>query len=158
MDSRLKNIGKVIGIFAVLGLGLGLAGFIVLDQMVPKSNGQEQSLGQALVSGLLILEAIAVMYFLGPAMAVVSGIYSGRQDDAPINSALAGGVGSFIGFYVMFILAFLIMSLAFPETNGGGGGGDSATNLGNNLVQMILVGIPTGVVGAITGVLTSGDI
>lgn len=156
MDSRIEITGKVIGLFAVLGIGLGLAGYIVLDQLVPGSDGQGQMFGQALISGLLVLEAVAVMYFLGPAMAVVSGIYSGRQDDTPANTALTGGVGSFVGFYVMFVLAFLIMSLAFPETNGGGGSGP--TDLGNNIVEMILVGIPTGFVGAISGLITSGDL
>lgn len=151
MDSRARTVGKVVAIFVILGVGLGTAGFIVLDQFAPSGDG----VGAALVQGLLVLQAVVFIYLLGPAMGVVSGLYTGRQESDPVDSATTGGAAAFAGFYLMFLLAFLVMSLAFPETSGDGGSG--STDLGNNLVQMVLVGIPTGGVGALTGYLTNGD-
>lgn len=151
-----KEVGKVAGLFVILGIGLGLAGYVGLDQFVPEPSG-ENDFGAAFIGALLMFQAIFFMYFIGPAMAVVTGIYTGRHSNERNNSAIAGGAGAFVGFYVMFIIAFLIMSLAFPETGGGDGGGGGGTSLGDTINQMIIMGIPTGLVGAITGYLTFGQ-
>lgn len=158
MQRTLQETGKVVGLFVVLGVGLGLSGYVGMDHFIPDAQNGED-FGAALIGGLLMMQAIVFMYLIGPAMAVVTGIFTGRHSVDRKSSAISGGAGAFVGFYVMFIVAFLIMSLAFPETsgNGGGGGGDSAINLADTLTQMILIGFPTGLAGAITGYTTGSS-
>lgn len=149
--------GKVVGLFVILGIGLGLAGYVGLDQFMPQQTG-EQDFGGALIGALLIFQSITFMYFIGPVMAVTSGIFTGKQPGSKVVSAISGGAGSFVGYYLMFIIAFLIMTMALPETGGGGGGGDGGVQLGDSLVQAGVIGLPTGIVGGITGYGTSeGD-
>lgn len=153
MDSRVLTTAKVIGLFALLGVGIGLANFLVIDGLTTSQSANgDQNVGEAFVAGFIIIAAVTFLYFIGPAIAIATSLLTGRRESRR-NSALTNGVGSLIGYYLMFILAFIIMSLAFPE-NGGTNG--SPTSLGDSMMHF-KVGIPTALVGAAAGAVTATD-
>jgi hypothetical protein len=151
-------------IFTTIGIGLGLTGYITVDmgeQMfgVNEESGGASSMEQgfaALFIVLIVFQSAIIIFFTGPIVAGFSGAISGIMTPDLKDGVIVGGVGSFIGFYPMMFLALLIMFMAFDTgTNGGSSSGDSSLNLGSMLVRLMIGGIPTGVVGAVTGALGS---
>ena len=153
VDSRITTTGKVIALFGLLGIGVGLASFIDINEMTTAGSNGEQNMGEAFAAAIVILQSVGFLYFIGPAMATITAILSSRTETR-LYSALTNGVGSFIGYYVMFLLAFLIMQVAFPE---GSGDETTSTDLSRNLVLMVKIGIPTGLIGAAAGFLSVTD-
>lgn len=81
-------------------------------------------------------------------------MFAGCELGKRVESAVAGGVGSFIGFYVMVVLAILIMSMAFDATGGSGGSStENAFKLSDAAGTLFKAGLPTAIVGAFGGVV-----
>jgi len=149
-----SNLKYPIGIFAIVGSGLGLTAAILMAVL----GG-----GSALFSGLTTLIAIAVALLLGPVVAAIVGTHmsSREQHSAPISSL----IGCSIGFIIMMVVVLLILFLgiALPSMGGASGGtggaptGGSSGGGGFDMMQyifpIILVAIPTGLVGAAASAL-----
>lgn len=168
--ARLIAMGLIVGTFTVIGVGLGLTGYFAISTLTGGSGGgQAASMVSAVIGALLIFVGAIVVLFLGPIAAGVSGLTAGLVVPDMKEGALVGGVGSFVGFYPMVILAVVIMMMALggggggaASTAGGGetattmsGGGDSVFELTQFLGAALIAGVPTGVVGAATGALGS---
>ena len=150
-----KLAGITIAIFAVAGLGLGLTGYIGMgfaEDSLGTGGGGEDPFADAFIA-IVFLQSILVTLFAGPLVAVISGVISGHVLQDRIGSIFVGGAGSFVGFFIMIVLAVIIMSMGFSGGGGSttGGGGP----LGETLRPMIQAAIPTTLAGAVAGLLGS---
>lgn len=157
-----RNIGITLGVFAAIGIGLGLSGMVLLDaaqqQFVNPDAGEfAQSIGQ-LVVFLLLFQGVMITFFTGPVAAAVTGLSVSREAESLKELLITSGVGSFVGFLLMAVLAAGIMLSTF-ETGGtggtGGSGGGGNLELGQFVGEIILISLPTTVVGVVSGWLGS---
>jgi hypothetical protein len=116
VDSRITTTGTVIALFGLLGIGVGLASFIVINQMTTAGSNGEQNMGEAFAAAIVILQSVGFLYFIGPAMATITALLSSRSETR-LYSALTNGVGSFVG-----LLAFLILIARWKPLASAGGG------------------------------------
>jgi hypothetical protein len=144
MSDTVRELGRVVGLFVTVGVGLGLAGFLVVTQLEVGSGGSPGLLG-----GLVVLQAIAILYFIGPAVAAVAGVVVGTRNGDRRTALLAGGVGSLVGAYLLFGIALGLILAAASTGSGGGGGFD----LSENALAIAGVGVPAALVGAVTALL-----
>lgn len=158
----LRTAGYVVATFAVVGAGYGLAanftiGFLIETFVEPGANPLDNTL-----VGIVLVVSVVNTMLLGPVMAGVAGLSVGRS--YPGRGVLAAGLTGFsstLGFYVLAALAlfltFGVLSQYAPAEAAGAaaessGGPFTFADLRPTLVE---VGIPTGVVGAVTGYVGS---
>ena len=154
----------VVGVFAALGAGLGLAanftlGFFIEQFVDPGTDPLDST-----QIGILLLVSIFVIYATGPVVAGLAGVGLGRMlPDREATAAVLAGVGCFIGFFLFaglgLFLTFSVLSeygAGAGAGGGGGGGGGSGpiepSALGTLMVQ---VGLPVGLVGLATAYVTA---
>lgn len=152
--SPVRSIGVIVGVFAAIGVGLGLTGYISLSWVESVFTSADQSemansFGQMFV-GLVFLQSVIITFFTGPTVAALSGLVTGISQASRTRAAGISGVGAFVGFYVMVVLAIVVMSLAY-SSGGDGSGGSSSVDMMNALTTAIQAGIPTAAVGVIAG-------
>lgn len=150
-----KGVGMIVGVFAAIGVGLGLTGYISVGWIQGTFTNPDQgefanSIGQMFV-GLVFLQSVIITFFTGPTVAAITGLLSGLSESSRTRSAGIGGLGSFVGFYVMVVVAIVVMSLAYGS--GGGSGGSESFDMGQAFVTAAKAGIPTAIVGVIAGYL-----
>jgi len=146
-----QTVGVIVA-FALVGVGLGLTGNIgisfVGDQL---GAGGDAPILNAFVY-LVFLQSALISWFLGPVVALVSGIRNSRQSSAMV-AGISTSVGSFVGFLVMTAVAIAVMAVALPETAAQSTGSSSSAGdvLGELVRPMIVASIPTTVVGGLVG-------
>lgn len=153
-SNSFRSIGVIVGVFAAIGIGLGLTGFISLGWIEgaftnPDQSEMANSFGQMFV-GLVFLQSVIITFFTGPTVAALSGLVTGISKASKTRAAGISGVGAFIGFYVMVLIAILVMSMAY-STGGSGSGGSTSFDFGNTLITAAKAGIPTAAVGVVAG-------
>lgn len=152
-----QQLKATVAYFAVTGVGLGLTGYLILDQLLSAmtgSSGESAQVGGSLMGGMFtmifIVIALIVVLLLGPVLAaVVSSRLSGALDLNGSDMYAVSGVGSYLGYVAMVILAATLMSMGFPS--GGSGvesGGSASPDIGSLIVPILIFGIPSGIVGA----------
>ncbi|MCD2204400.1 hypothetical protein [Halobacterium sp. KA-6] len=167
MASRLKDttldlpvapITALIGVFALVGFGIGATGAVALTQLGD---------GSSLFSGIIFFIILTVAFLLGPLVAVFGGLQIGARLDRSPTAYLSSAIGTIGGYAVMMLVVIIVLSLALSiATSGGGGaagsaagstGGAASTSSGTAaqssinwmqyLIPIIGVAIPTGLVG-----------
>lgn len=149
----------IVGLFAALGAGLGLAanftlGFFIEQFVEPGSDPLDST-----QVGIMFLTSIFFIYAMGPITAGVAGVGVGQLlSDREATAAVVAGLGSFVGFFLFAGLAlFLTFSVLAEYGAGGGGGGGGGgpiepSALGTLMVQ---IGLPTGLVGLASAYITA---
>ncbi|WP_049897606.1 hypothetical protein [Halorubrum distributum] len=151
-----KKIGLAIGLFAVVGVGLGLSGYISINAVkqffMNAETGEVGPLAQTFVA-LVALQTTFVVFLLGSIVSTVTGSRIAAEASSTKEAMIANGAASFVGFYVMVGLALVIMFTAVGsgDASGGGGGGGGNVDLGRFVSPILQVGIPTGLVGVAAG-------
>lgn len=150
-----KQAGVAILVFATVGVGLGLSGYLSVDaaQQQFTSSGDGSGFGQVFV-GLIMLQSGFTMFLLGPVVAASAGLLNGVVGKDQISSAIGTSAGTLVGFYLMVILGVYIMAMAV-DLGSGGGGGSSTGNPGNILQPVLVAGAPTTIVGAVSSFVGS---
>lgn len=150
----------VVGGFAVLGAGLGLAANFTLGFFIRQFVEPGESPMDVTQVAILFLVAIFFVYTLGPLAAGVAGVAIGRA--LPDRELLAGtivGVGSFLGYFLFVGLAlfftFTVLVQYGPPPGGGAGGDGGPLDPADLATLMLQVSLPTGLVGLATAYLTS---
>jgi hypothetical protein len=151
-----KKVGLAISLFAVVGVGLGLSGYIsmgAVEQLLLGDSGQEAGAFAQSFVALIALQATFVVFLLGSIVATVTGSRIAAETSSFKEAMLANGIASFVGFYVMVAIALVIMlaALGSGDASGGGGGGGSPVNIGDVAGPILQIGIPTGLVGTAAG-------
>lgn len=163
-----SQLKYVIGLFALVGIGFGTTGFLIIELI---ASGVAGSIGggggggaaTAFVMTLFALPLLVVVLLIGPVIAVYSGLNArdGLYQE-PRTAYLTNFVGNLTGYLVMVAIAVLLVNAAFG--GGGGttaqtgqaqvGGGSSVSAAGGNtfniadlVVPIIVLSIPVGLVG-----------
>jgi len=152
----------VVGVFAALGAGLGLAanftlGFFIEQFVDPGTDPLDST-----QIGILLLVSVFVIYATGPVAAGLAGVGLGRMlPDREATAAVVAGVACFLGFFLFAGLALFLTFSVLSEYgagagagggSGGGGGPIDPSALGTLMVQ---VGLPVGLVGLATAYVTA---
>ena len=158
----------VVGLFAALGAGLGLAanftlGFFIEQFVEPGTDPLDST-----QVGIMFLVSIFFIYATGPLAAGVAGIGVGQAlPDRDGTAAVVAGVGSFVGFFVFAGLGLFLTFSVLAEYGaggggggggsggGGGGGGDSPIEPSALGTLMLQVSLPVGLVCLASAYLTS---
>ena len=149
----------VVGVFAALGAGVGLAanftlGFFIEQFVDPGTDPLDST-----QIGILLLVSIFIIYATGPVAAGLAGVCLGRTlPDREATAAVVAGVACFLGFFLFAGLALFLTFSVLSEygagagAGGGGGGPIDPSALGTLMVQ---VGLPVGLVGLATAYVTA---
>ena len=137
--------------YAIIGLGLGLLGVILLLQF---GAGEE---GGGLISGILSMVILAFAVLSGPVIAAFIGYATAETGTGTLrervgNSAIANAVG--FAVFGIIVAGILFIGLALLTNGGGagagaGGGEGSAGPLGiaELITLIVLMMVPNAVVG-----------
>ena len=144
-----RSIGYPLGLFGIVGVGLGLTGVVMLGAL----GG-----GASLFSGLFALLVIAFALLTGPIVAAVVGAQPPRDDaDTPQYGLVF--VGTAVGYLLMMVLVLVILVIGIAVLSAGGGsasgttgttGGNGSVNPGQYLLPVLLIAVPTGGVAVAT--------
>ncbi len=155
-----KHILQTIGLFGIVGIGLGLSGYITLDFMQAtfvqdtEADSFMRGIGQLMVL-LAALQTSFVTFLLGSVVATATGLSNARASGSLRSSILGSGVAATIGFPIMVSVAIAIMLLALDLGGGGGGGGSQQVAPGIDWldvgISLATLCVPTGLVGAGAG-------
>jgi hypothetical protein len=137
VDSVAVGIVKVLGLFATVGVGLGLSGALVIQPLVGE--------GGPLTAGFLVAQALVIFFFSAPIVGAIAGVYSMIHFDSREAAVQVGTWGSVFGFYLMFLGAFFLLSAS--------GVGPDPSYISDNLIVVVAASIPAGVVGGVIPVL-----
>ena len=150
----------VVGLFAALGAGLGLAanftlGFFIEQFVEPGTDPLDST-----QVGIMFLVSIFFIYATGPLAAGVAGIGVGQAlPDRDGTAAVVAGLGSFVGFFLFaglgLFLTFSVLAEYGAGGGGGGGGGDSPIEPSALGTLMLQVSLPVGLVCLASAYLTS---
>lgn len=154
---------ETIGIFSLVGIGIGLTGGITLSQL-----GE----GGGIFGGFLILVVLTFAFLIGPLIAVITGLRTGEKYGQSYQAYIAGGAGAVGGYFSMMLIVLSILSLAMIILSGDGGSGattaqsaassstgsisSSGIDIGKYITPVIAVSIPTAISG-LGGVFFAGD-
>lgn len=146
-----NQLKYTVGLFAEIGLGFGLTGFVVLDLIIESIGGND--FGAQFVAAVFALILLSLTLLIGPVIAAFSGIRvaEGLREEAR-TVYLTSAVGNFVGYFVMVVITVLLIA-ATGGVGGSGGGGGNIFDLGDLLVPMIALAIPVALVGAGTAYL-----
>lgn len=146
-----RTIGMIVAVFVVTGLGLGALGFLATNWattifLVHAQGETAVRFGPVFVA-LSAFLGVVLALFAGPVLATVLGVLMGSKLRDPAQAALATGAGSLVGFLLLGIL--LVPGILL----GIGSGASAPFDIGGFFLRLGIGSIPTGVVGAIGGVL-----
>lgn len=155
MSTNIERIGLVLGIFALVGVGLGLSGMMLLEfaqgQFVdPEAAEIAQAIGQLMVM-ILFLSGVLTTFFTGPTVGAIVGITIGQSGGNTRGAILSGAVGSFVGFILMSVIAIAIMGTAISAGGDAGAStGPMDTSTGSYIGKILIASLPTTVVGGVS--------
>lgn len=138
-NHQFEGFGIAVGSFLVLGIG-----FVFTLFFVGQFAGQSTGLGAG--TDVLTGSGLAFAVMLSPLLALFVGVLFGRDDHAnPVRDA---GVGSALGFVVMFFVTLVVASSL--QTQG-------ATTGGNTVGPLAGYTIGVGLTGAAAAAVTRSD-
>ncbi|MFQ3318110.1 MAG: hypothetical protein ACI8UR_001009 [Natronomonas sp.] len=147
----------VVGLFAALGAGLGLAANFILGFFIEQFVEPGADPLDSTQVGVMFLTSIFTIYAMGPMTAGIAGVGVGQAlPDRRAVASIVAGAGSFIGFYLFVGLGlFFTFTVLAEYGSGGGGGGGSPLDPSSLLTLMLQVSLPVGLVGLSAAYLTS---
>lgn len=156
------EIKYVVGIFAVVGLGFGLTGFVFNDVLIggaTESGGE----GENLIAGMLTILSIVGILTVATMSGTIISVFTSREIRSKFDDLkpayVAAGAGNGVGCVVMMIVTAVILSFTISTESSGGGagaggggteGGVSLLSLGDLIVPIIALAIPVVVVSLAT--------
>lgn len=154
------EIKYLIGIFAVIGLGFGLTGFVFNDVLIG-GTADTSGDGGSFVAGMLTLISIIGILTMATMSGTIISVFTSRElrskFDAVKPTYVAAAAGNGAGFLGMMLVTAIILSITIStggggggNGGGGGGGGPSLLELGDLLVPFIALAIPVVIVSLAT--------
>lgn len=159
----------VVGVFAALGAGIGLAanftlGFFIEQFVEPGGDPLDST-----QVGVMFLATILVVCLAGPLVAGIAGVGVGVSlPDRETTAAAVAGAASFVGVFVFVGLALFLTFSVLAEYGGpmggggeveaeGGGGGGGGSPLDPSALSTLLVqvSLPVGLVGLAVAYISS---
>lgn len=153
MSKVSETVGWIVAVFAALGIGLGLAGYVSVSWghtvFVASAGGTGsvvERFGPLFVS-VVFFQNLSATFFVGLVAALLTGLLFGSNFLEGKQALAATGGGSLVGFWLLAVLALFIMSFGMADPRGFG--------LVDALGPIAIAGIPAGLVGAVAGYLGS---
>lgn len=142
-----------VGIFVLVGIGLGLIGFVALTQLAGGNN-----MTDAIFSGIFFIIILVIALFFGPVIAAIVGIQMGNRNQSS-SVYLTSLIGNMIGYIVMMLIVLAILSVGIGLVSNGGGSGtmggtsgemgaSGGGGFGQWIFPIIAISMITGVTGA----------
>lgn len=150
---RVHALG-VVGLFAVVGVGIGLAtnfslAFLIEWQVDPGANPTDNT-----IVGMTLVQGILFPLMVGPLVAAVAGLAAGYSvGDRRLPATVLAGLSSAVGFVAMALLSVVLTVVVLAVYAGGGGA--TGFPMDRLLWTVVETAIPVGVVGATAGYLGS---
>lgn len=153
MPSTGRVAGLIVGVFAVLGVALGVSGYLAMEwatrQFLVAAGGTTAERFGPVFVALVAFQTTVSQFLIGTAVAGVVGAMAGSRFAVPRTAGLVAAVGSITGFYLMGAISVLVLSLV------GGPGTEQVYAPGQALGPLALGGLPAGIAGGIGGVIGS---
>lgn len=147
-DTR-NRIILIIAVYAITGLGIGLAGYFTLNAF----GGGGSNMGSEFISAVFLIIAVVFVALVGVPIAVLLAPRVSEKLDRPnIETYATMGVGVFVGHLVMFI--FTVILIGSNLGGGSGSGADGGMGMGDFFVPMMLAAVGVALAGNITIYLT----
>lgn len=152
MKRLIRNFVVTMTMFVIFGIALGILAYVAgtwaQTQLIADAGGQAAAFGPVFVSVTFLQTAIVILFF-GPVVAGIVGSLLGSDLRSPTRALLTGGISSLLGFYLMAIVAlgFLVFAKG-PDAQ-------QAFSLTHAIQPMLLAGVPTAVIGAVTSTLSA---
>ena len=144
---RRRPLGVILAVFAILGVGIGLTGYLMIGALGGGGGSQ-------LFSGLFALVVILFAALVGPVVAVAVTLHVDESlGDALGPASLTAAVGNFVGFLVMGLLVVILLSIRLSGGGGGGEGGGSL-DVGSYVGTLVKAGFPSLLVAVAVTALT----
>lgn len=138
-----EQLRYIVTLYAIVGIGFGLVGAIGIN-LISGDSGT----GSQLLSGLFALSTLAIIIFVGPIMAAVSGLHiAERMHQAERTVYITSFVGNTAGYLAMVILAVILLIVFAGSGSSSGGGGGDIFSLGELFVPLVVLALPSGLVG-----------
>lgn len=148
-----RQAGLIVGVFATVGVALGVVGFVAVDwartQFVTGASGSDPATFGPVFVALVAFQTTVTLFFIGPALAAALGLLSGSRFTDRQRAGVVGAAGALVGFFVMTGLGLL--GLSVPS----GAGTEQTYALGGALGPLLLSGVATAASGGVAGVLGS---
>lgn len=135
----------VIGLFAVIGLGFGLTGIVVVELVAGGGSG----FAGAILAVVFLISLLVVLLLTGSIVGAFCGLRVAEQLNHGSRTVyLTSFVGTAVGYLVMVVIATLLIGLV---VSGGsaptGGGAGTSFNILGLLLPLIILSLPVGVTG-----------
>jgi hypothetical protein len=128
-----------IGLFAVIGVGFGLTGIVILALVAGGGSGP----GGAILAGIFLVSLLVVLLLTGSIVGAFCGLrVAERLRNGARTVYLTSFVGTAVGYVVMVAIAVVLIGLT-----AGGGGGSSFFNIVNLVIPLIVLALPVGLTG-----------
>lgn len=153
-NRRVSTAVATVAVFLLIGLTVGVAGAISMvwaqgQFLAPGADQRTQVLGQLFVS-VIHFQSTVVLFLLGPVLAAVLGLGLGSRIGSSTTAGLVSGGSALLGFYLMTVVAILLMGLALSPA-----GSRQTYSLGQAVGPVVVAGIAAGAAGGIAGALGS---
>jgi len=153
LPSARRQIGLIVGTFALVGAALGVVGLVAGDwartQFVTGASGSDPATFGPVFLALSIFQTTVTLFFAGPILAAVLGLLSGSRFAAPSSAAGVAAGGALAGFVCLAGFGLLGLStLSGPGTG-------QVYSLRNAVGPLVLTGAATAVTGGVAGALGS---
>ena len=132
-------------LFAIVGAGFGLTGAFGTRMIFDGSS--ESGFGMA----FFMIALFGVMVLTGPILGAVGGLQLQQRMSDTREALITAFVGGTAGYIVMTIVGILVTVMLTPSTDSADASGSSGPNffeLGDVLVPLVVMAIPTGLVAA----------
>lgn len=142
-----SQLTVVIGLFAVIGVGFGLTGIVTVEMIA----GSGDDIGARFLTAVFLVSLLVVLLLTGSIVGAVSGLrIADRLDENARTVYLTSFVGTAVGYFVMVVIAVVLIGLV----SGGGGDGAAASGGGGNLfgildlvIPLVVLAVPVGLTG-----------
>ena len=153
LPSVRRQAGLIVATFALVGVALGVVGFVAGDwartQFVTAASGSQPATFGPVFLALSVFQTTVTLLFTGPVLAAVLGLLSGSRFADPSAAAGVAAGGALVGFFCMAGLGLLGLSaLSGPGT-------EQLYSLRAALGPLLLTGVVTMAVGGGAGALGS---
>lgn len=165
-------LAKLIGVFAIIGAGLGIGTVLFLwsSGVFDAHKKSLAGIGEAIAGGLIVAAALVFALLFGVVFSAVAGMHAASHGRDRATAALVGGTASAVGQIALIVTlgAVLIGGINFfkevsqpPRSSpslieridrGTGGATDEDTDVSvRDLSRLALGAVPAFVVGALSG-------
>lgn len=134
----------VIGLFAVIGVGFGLTGIIVVEMIA----GSGDDIGTQILTAVFLVALLVVLLLAGSIIGAFSGLrIADRLDETARTVYLTSFVATAVGHFVMVVIAVVLIGLVTGGGGGGAGGGGSLFDVLDLVIPLVVLAVVVGLTG-----------